>query len=177
MLNNNLPTHVDPVRFAENAADLHGTLPISNMLRLATSLANTSGDAEVHIQFGIDDRIKFSKGRVKAELAVQCQRCLEPFVYEIISDFAFGMVATDAKAKELPAHYDPVLVKDDSLNIAEMIEEELIINLPIVLMHDPKDCKVKMPVVVLEDTETAQPKKVNPFKVIESLKVKPTNKS
>jgi uncharacterized protein len=174
MLNKNLPTHVDPIRFAENAADLHGTLPISAMLRLATSLANTTGDAQVHIQFGIDDRIKFSKGRVKAELAVQCQRCLEPFVYELNSEFAFGMVATDEKAKELPAKYEPVMVSEAGLNIPEMIEEELIINLPIVLMHDPKDCKVKMPVVVLEDSETAQPKKVNPFKVIESLKVKPT---
>ncbi|MES2217053.1 MAG: YceD family protein [Pseudomonadota bacterium] len=173
MLNNNLPTHVDPVRFAENAMDLHGTLPISNMLRLAPSLNSPTGEAQVHIQFGMDKKIKFSKGQVKAELAVQCQRCLEPFVYEIISDFAFGIVETDAKAKELPAHYDPVLIIDDSLNLAEMIEEELIINLPIVLMHDPKDCKVKMPVVVLEDPDATQPKKVNPFKVIESLKVKP----
>jgi uncharacterized protein len=174
MLNKKLPTHVDPIRFAENATDLHGALPISNMLRLAPSLANNTGDAQVHIQFGMDDRIRFAKGRVTAELAVQCQRCLEPFVYELNSEFAFGMVATDEKAKELPARYEPVMVSAEGLNIPEMIEEELIINLPIVLMHDPKDCKVKMPVVVLEDSETTQPKKVNPFKVIESLKVKPT---
>jgi uncharacterized protein len=143
------------------------------MTRLAASLVSPEGEAQVHIKFGIEDKIRFSKGKVTAELSVQCQRCLEPFMYELSSDFAFGIVNTDAKAKELPAHFDPVLVTDDSLNLAEMIEEELIINLPIVLMHDPKDCKVKMPVVVLEDPEAAQPKKVNPFTVIESLKVKP----
>lgn len=174
MLNKNLPTHVDLTRFAENAMELAGVLPLSEMQRLATSLLNTAGEAEVHIKFGIDERkIKFAKGQVKTELSVQCQRCLEPFKYEIISDFAFGMVDTDEKAKDLPPHYDPVLVTGDELNLADMIEEELLINLPIVLMHDPEECKVKMPVVVLEDPEATQPKKTNPFKVIESLKVKP----
>jgi uncharacterized protein len=173
MLNNNLPIYVDLVRFTENPTDLHGSLPISAMTRLAPSLLNSEGQAEVHMQLGVDrDKIRFAKGTIRAVLSVQCQRCLEPFSYELNSHFASAVVNNDAKAKALPDHYEPVLVTADNLNLAEMIEEELLVNLPIVLMHDPKDCNVKMPVVVADEDATVT-EKVNPFKIIESLKVKP----
>jgi uncharacterized protein len=177
MLNNNLPIYVDAARFAEKAANLHGTLAIKDMPRLVSSLANQEGEVVIDANFGIDTQgIKFIKGSVKALVYVLCARCLEVFVQEIISDFSYGLVNTDAKAKKLPKHYEPVLMTDENLNVLEMVEEELIINLPIVPKHDPKSCKVKMPVVVLEDPKAAQEMKTNPFSVIESLKVKPKQK-
>jgi uncharacterized protein len=178
MLNNNLPTFVDAARFAEKGANLHGTLAIKDMPRLLSSLASQDGEVVVDANFGIDKQgIKFIKGSVKALVYVLCARCLEVFVQEIISDFSYGVVDTDAKAKKLPAHYEPVLMTTENLNVLEMVEDELIINLPIVPKHDPKFCKIQMPVVVLEDPKAAQEtKKTNPFSVIESLKVKPKQK-
>lgn len=173
MLNNNLPKFVDLDRFVEKAASLHGTLAIKDMPRLVSSLASQEGEVAVDANFGIDKQgIKFIKGSVKALVYVLCARCLEVFVQEILSDFSYGVVNSDAKAKKLPAHYEPVLLTDQNLNVVEMIEDELIINLPIVPKHDLKSCKVKTPVVVLEDPEAAEETKTSPFSVIASLKDK-----
>ena len=173
MPNDNLPIYVALTRFAEHALEFHGGLPLSEMPRLTPSLLDVTGQAEVRMEFGTDtQKIKYAKGQINAELTVQCQRCLEPFVYPLASTFASAIVNSDAKAKTLPAYYDPVLVTGDNLNIMEMIEEELLVNLPIVLMHDPQDCKVKMPLIV-EDQDAVVTAKVNPFKIIETLKVKP----
>jgi uncharacterized protein len=169
-----LPTAVDAYRFAENGVHLHGTMSVQAMSRLVPTMISPDGDVEVDVQFGIDEKIRFIKGWVKAHLNVQCQRCLELFAFEIISDFVFVIVRTDADAKKLPQRFDPVMIKNDSLNISDMVEEELIINLPLVPMHAEADCKVKLPIVVMEDPQGATlAKKANPFKVIESLKIKP----
>ena len=171
----NLPKQVDPIRFAENAADLHGKLLVKNMPRLVDSLRAPLGDVAVDIQFGVDRQgIRHIKGQVQTTLTLECQRCLQAFPYEIASDFSYGLVSSEDEAKLLPSSYEPVLVQDGILNIQDMIEEELIVNLPIVSMHDPDDCPVKLPLQVASD-EVAAPKvaKESPFKVIESLKVKP----
>jgi uncharacterized protein len=165
-----LPKHVDLTRFAENGADISGFLPLANMQRLADSLIEHEGEVKVNVHYGVDrNKIKFLKGALIAPLKLQCQRCLGSFVFEINGSFAYGIVTTDDEAKTLPEHYDPLVVKDDNLNVSDMVEEEIIVNLPIVPMHDPADCIVKLPIVVVEEH---QAKKENPFKVIESLKIK-----
>jgi uncharacterized protein len=83
-------------------------------------------------------------------------------------------VNAEDDAKALPSSYEPVLVQDGRLNIQDMIEEELIVNLPIVSMHDPKDCQIQLPLEVASNVESlVQVEKESPFKIIESLKVKP----
>jgi uncharacterized protein len=174
MSKDNLPIHVDPIRLAENSAELHGKLLVKNMPRLCSSLLNSEGEVEVHIQFGVDRQgIRNLEGQVRAILTLECQRCMEPFTYEVVSDFNYGMVNAEEDAKALPGSYDPVLVKDGRLNIQDMVEEELIVDLPIVSMHDPKDCKIQLPLEVIGDVEPLpEVEKESPFKIIESLKVK-----
>jgi uncharacterized protein len=102
---------------------------------------------------------------------LQCQRCLEPFGYEIIGDFNSAILESEAEADELPDYYDPVVVEDGTLVVQDLIEDELIISLPIVPMHDLADCKVKTPNISI-DSENDFEEKNNPFKVIEILKAK-----
>jgi len=165
-----LPIQVDPFRYAEHATQLHGVLHVKDMTRLRDSLLNDSGDVEVDLVFGKDEQgVSFMKGHLKTRLNLQCQRCMEPFVYEIMSDFLSGIVSTEDDARHLPERYDPVVVKEEGLALHEIIEDELILSLPIVSVHDLKDCKAKLPFAVGEGVEA---KKDSPFKVIELLKTK-----
>jgi uncharacterized protein len=167
-----LPTEVYPLRLAENATAMHGRLLIKSMDRLCASLFAHEGDAEVELQFGVDPQgIRYLTGLATTELTLQCQRCMEAFVHAISGDFAYGIVSNEEKAKKLPKRYDPLFVTDDNLNIKDIVEEELIINLPIVPMHCSDDCKVHLPIVVTADPE-ASVEADHPFKVIELLKVK-----
>lgn len=170
-----LPIQVDPVRFAEMAVDLHGKLLLKDLPRIAPSLFVAEGEVDASMHFDIDrQKIRYVTGHVQATLTLQCQRCMEPFTHEISADFNDAIVSSEEEAKKLPAHYDAVMMQEGNLNVHDMIEDELLINLPIVFMHDPENCKVHLPVMVLGDKDAlAKAEKENPFKVIESLKVKP----
>lgn len=171
MLDDNLPLKVDPFRFADQSLSLSGTLLVKDMSRLHSHLSSTEGKAAVDLQFGIDQEgIRYVKGHVTTGLMLACQRCLNSFKYEIISDFLLGIVHTEKEADKLPDRYDPLLVPDLSLILSEMIEDELLINLPIVPMHSVDDCMAKQAFELYANDAVAE--KENPFKVIESLRHK-----
>lgn len=167
-----LPLKVDPYRFADNATRLHGILPLKNMQRLGESLFSDKGEVEVNIQFGVDEQgIRFLKGHLTTHLALQCQRCMDPFDYEIIDDFMLGIVQSEEEADDLPERYDPLVIKGNELLIQDIIEDELIVSLPIVPMHEPNVCKVRLPYMAKSDG-MSEIEKDNPFKVIELLREK-----
>ncbi len=171
-----IPERINPFRFAEARASMHGVLLIKDMQRLRSSLAEDSGQVDVKIQFGTDEEgVCYLQGHIQTELVLQCQRCMKPFSYAIIGDFLSGVVQGDVEAKQLSEVYDPVFVEDNMLSIQDIVEDELIISVPIVPMHDPKECEVQLPKVVankaLEGDEDN-----NPFKVIEILRSKNRNK-
>lgn len=170
-----LPTHVDPMRLADHATSLHGLLPIKNMSRLVQSLYKDEGVVDVKLLFDIDKQgIRFIKTDFKTQLVLQCQRCMESYVYETMGGSALGIVTSEVEAATLPSYYEPIVVLDGQLLIQDLIEDELLIGLPIVPMHEPEDCKVVLPFVVADDPQVKDAaKKENPFKVIESLRTKP----
>lgn len=171
-----LPLKVDPFRFADNATCLHGKIPIKDMQRLGTSLYADDGEVIIDITFGVDEqRIRYLRGHIEATIVLQCQRCMESLNYEIINDFMSGFVQSEEEADALPERYDPVVVKDGILLIQDLIEDELILGLPIVPMHNLKDCKIAPPLAA--DSEMAsEEKKDSPFKVIELLRSKRNTK-
>ncbi|MCD6039922.1 MAG: hypothetical protein K0S27_1322 [Gammaproteobacteria bacterium] len=169
---NMLPTQIDLFRFANHATSLKGTLHIKEMQRLASSLHTNEGGVDVEIEFGIDRQgIRFLRGQFAVGLTLQCQRCLRPFVYKMESCFLLGVVCSEEEASQLPARYDPLIVKEGMLVIQDVFEDELIVSLPIVPMHQLSDCKIKLPLVA-ETDETITVGKESPFKVIEFLKVR-----
>lgn len=166
-----IPEHIDPFRYAEQDLKLDGLVKIADMHRLSSTLSSADGDvAKVSLQFGVDEQgITFLKGRVEAKLKLQCQRCMEPFTYEIISDFVLGIVNTLDEANSLSDHYEPALTKESGLALRELIEDEIILNLPIIPRHEANECTVKLP---LKDAKWEQDKGENPFHILESLKDK-----
>ncbi|MBA3660493.1 MAG: DUF177 domain-containing protein [Gammaproteobacteria bacterium] len=165
-----IPEHIDPFRFAEQKLGLTGTVKVADMHRLSTNLSPSDNLVSVNLQFGVDEQnISFLKGHLETNVTLQCQRCMEPFIYEIISDFILGIVNTLDEANDLPERYEPALAKDGHLALRELIEDEIILNLPIIPRHLPEDCNVKLP---LQGPRWEKEKEKNPFQVLESLKDK-----
>jgi len=165
-----IPEHIDPFRYAEQNLSLDGTLRIADMPRLSLNVVANGDSVAVHLQFGVDEqKITYLNGHLQTKLTLQCQRCMEPFFYEIISDFVLGIVSTLDEANALPEQYEPALATEGNLALRELIEDEIILNLPIIPRHEPDECKVKLP---LADSGWEQGKGENPFHVLESLKQK-----
>lgn len=148
---------------------MQGCFLIKNMTRLCQNLLSDEGEVDVALLVEMDDQgVRVAKSRISAEVRLQCQRCMDAFSCQISSEFALGIVTNEREAAALPKKYDPVWVTDNMLLVQDMVEDELIIQLPIVAMHDPIDCKIHMPFVIQTD-EVRTVKKDNPFKVIEGL--------
>ena len=168
-----IPEQVDPYRCAEQDAHIKGIIRISDLARLPALVYKPEASViEADMQFSVDEQqeVTLLKGHLKANLQLQCQRCLEPYKYEIMTDFVLGIVKTLEEANLLPAPYEPAMVKDDNLALRELLEDEIILNLPIIARHEEMACQAKLP------SGAAEPmKRENPFHVLASLKDKKTN--
>ena len=67
----------------------------------------------------------------------------------------------------LPDEYEPLQVEHEPTHFGDIIEDELILALPIAPMHDKSDCAAWEPPEVPVEAEEA---KQNPFSVLAKLK-------
>lgn len=74
---------------------------------------------------------------LQAEVPQICQRCLASYAHTIDSQRWFRFVATEAQAvAEDDTSEEDLLAWTPQFNLAELIEEELILELPLVPMHE-----------------------------------------
>lgn len=170
-----IPENVDPFRLAEQNLRIDGAVKIVDMQRLNASRKSDTQFpdevAAVDLHFGVDEQGQtFLKGHLNAQLNLQCQRCMEHLSCEIISDFALGVVKTLDEAKVLSRQYEPALVKNDGqLALRDLIEDELILNLPIIPRHESQECKIKLP---LAEISWEKERGESPFQILQTLKEK-----
>lgn len=107
--------------------------------------------------------------RVNAALPLVCQRCLGPVALPIVIDRWFRFVANEdlAEAQDDEAQED-LLVMSREFNLAELIEDELLLDWPVVPRHDICPVPVQLEVVDpgFNAPETARP---HPFAVLAKL--------
>ena len=139
------------------------------MARINATFNPGKEEVAVDLEFGVDEGTVFIKGQLNTRITLTCQRCMEPFVCEIMSDFQVGIIKSLDEVNALPENYEPALAKEGKLALRDLIEDEVILNLPIIPRHEPDECHVKLPI---KDKEWEKGKKENPFQVLESLKHK-----
>jgi len=166
-----LPVRVDPLKSVEQQAEYSGSLAISKLERLQDFLQDANGDVQVALQFGQDEQgISLLRGQCQAPVKMTCQRCMQPVEVELQTEFELGIVFSDEQAKHLPKCYEPVIADHDSLELLDVIEDELILSLPMYAYHE--DCGEHARVI---QGQEAEPEKIeapknNPFSVLEQLK-------
>lgn len=171
-----LPDRVDIARQVQARRVYEGSLPLAAMGRLGESLASTEGSARYTVEFDKDGfGISFVALRVEADLPLVCQRTLEIFAYPVSIDERLGVIAQESDEAGLPEGYEPLLAPSGQLVIAEMIEDELILALPVVPLKPGEPLEWKDPTapdarkeVPAGDEIELQP--ANPFAVLQGLK-------
>ena len=144
MTNQPLPQKIEPILLANKGASIKGTLSLKQLSRLSEQLYQCDGDVEVTLSFGKDHKnFYFIKGNITTELSLKCQRCLEPVSYKINTDFNLSPIHDDKMAETLPKHYEPVLIVDKTLLVSDLVEDEIMLNLPMVAKHNLDICAVK----------------------------------
>ena len=104
-------------------------------------------------------------GQVQAELQLECQRCLQPMDVPLSLDFSLLVDASDDIVQH--SSQDTLYSDDGYIDIVEVVEDELILAVPLVATHEDRDCNSDW----LASASTAETsERENPFAVLEQLK-------
>lgn len=167
-MSNAMPEILDPWRMVQARRIFEGSLPIAQFARLAGSLAEDHGQVSYNVEFGTDEfGVAYLDLRAEAELSMICQRTLQVFVQPIALNERLGLISEESREASLPEGYEPLLVLDGQLQLKDVIEDELILALPLVALSPgaPLD---QVPVTAEPELDVDQPS--NPFAVLGQLK-------
>jgi uncharacterized protein len=167
-----LPDHVDPFRLCDQARSFEGRLNLADLPRLAEAVVSTEGQASYRIACDRDEHRRARiRGSVEAELVVVCQRCMGPMNWPVHAEFQLGVVTSEAQAEQLPDDYDVLLLEGETIQLASLIEDELLLAVPVAPLHPADECSVNpadwSPPEIEPETDS---KRENPFAVLAGLK-------
>lgn len=160
---------VDNLDFARHGTVLRGELAIAELERLQEFLHSNQGS----LAYVLSGKTS-AKGEsllecsIDGTLVLQCQRCLEAL------EFPLHFVSTLKVVKGL-TQFDDVGDEEETvdsipasaaMNVQALIEEEILLNLPISPLHAPSACRERDEVKSVKDERT------NPFGALAALKGK-----
>ncbi|MCE2030223.1 YceD family protein [Sessilibacter corallicola] len=166
-----VPRFIDARKFAQQQGKIQGQLDLSSLPRILEVAQEKAGVVEVDLDFKIDDHgHSVVTGTIDTNFSVVCQRCLGPLPVSVSSDVNVAVTRDQADAKLLPRSLDPWIVEGESGDLHELIEEEILLELPMAPFHD-YEC---VPDAMFSSGEEKQETKTtNPFSVLEQLKGSP----
>jgi len=172
------PDRLNVSRFAETGASLSGDDPVSAFARLAAEQSIPAEDRPVRWTATGESRDGAHGGtpvpwlHLQAETVIPltCQRCLAPVDTELQVDrwFRFAPDEDTAAAEDEDAEED-VLVASRDFDLHGLIEDELLMEIPVTPRHDvcPEPARLSAVDPDFDAAETARP---NPFAVLGELK-------
>lgn len=170
MQNLKLPILIDPYKSAQRRLECNGYFDTSAMNRLLATVVNCSEQVSVDVNFYVDEQnlvVMSGTGTTKVTLA--CQRCNEAFEQDLAINFTFSPVKNAEAADDLPSYYDAIEFDENGeVNLRELVEEELILEIPLIPKHSLEDCGAPADSVWGELPEEQE--KPNPFDVLKKLK-------
>lgn len=129
-----------PWRFAAEGAHLQVTLKLATMPRLCELLLTNEGQVAVTLEGGVELKgPHYLQGYAETDVSLLCQRCMQPMRFPLQVKFRLGLIHAETEANHLSADYEPLLASEQHL-LSDIIEDELLLALPIVAKHEPAAC-------------------------------------
>lgn len=172
------PRSVDIAAFARQGTDESGTCALITLDRLCReSHADSKPAAQEQVQWRATGETRAQRGsppqvrlhlEARARLSLVCQRCLQPVDTELQALRSFQFVDGEEQAAAIDADSeDDVLPLTRTLDLIELVEDELLLSLPLVPRHGtcPQPLKVR-------DNDESFEELVHPFAALSRLKRK-----
>jgi uncharacterized protein len=167
-----MPDFADPWRLCTQGKAFRGSLALADLPRLRPLLAGPEGEVRFDLAFGRDAQQRAVVSiRVNAVLRLCCQRCMGVVEWPVESASRLALVAGPEEAARLPEGLDPLLVEEPRLALATLVEDELILAVPVAPLHAVDDCAVDLAKVNAPSGSPAEPApaRENPFAVLAGL--------
>jgi len=167
---------LDVKAFAEEGASLAGQEPVSDHERLLQETEGRGG--ELPVRWSARGELR-NPGHVQpqvwlhleagATLPLTCQRCLAPVHERVVVDRLFRFVADEASAAaEDDESEEDVLAISRAFDLLELVEDELLMALPVAPRHDV--CPEPVTLSAADPEFDAGAGRENPFAQLAKLK-------
>lgn len=162
---------IDSLDFARNGKEISAEIPFAEMPRLLEELDSPDGVLHYTVRGGEDKLgISFLDVSMTGDCRLRCQRCLSALEYPIrISTRLLLRDQAELDALDSEGHpddeeeFDSILA-DARLDVLDMLEEEILLSLPISPMHEAGECHAA-------GGDNAGKGKEHPFAALANLKV------
>ena len=136
-------TVIDSLEFARTGQTLGGSLPLSGLVRLKDSLADALGTVEFEVKGGEDARRRpVLTVAIHGTLRLQCQRCLEALDHPLrVLNTLVLVTGSGAPASELDDEDGEWIEASRELDLAALIEDEILLSLPYAPRHEEGTCR------------------------------------
>lgn len=159
---------IDAFDYSRLKESREGDVAVSDLLRLSEELLDTSGSIHWSLQGGVAaigyPQLKLA---VVGKVNLQCQRCLTPLAFDIVSESILILAKDEAQADEIDALLEDdaidVIVGHKALNMVELIEDEVLLAIPLSPKHEV--CPGRVGVGGLNSVD-----KVSPFAVLKGVR-------
>lgn len=135
------PLEVD--RLARGEAEIDFDVPLAELPRLKARIPGIGGSVHGAARFGRQSDFAVAELSLTGKATLQCQRCMQAMELPIESTTHVALILAEADAAEVPEELEPVLARSGSISAGELVEEELLLALPIVPLHEElRECAV-----------------------------------
>jgi uncharacterized protein len=143
------PEHTDTSRLFARNGSVSAVLPLAKLERLVASLADpgqpTADQVSVDLAFGHDEEGRRRlTGSLQTSVMQLCQRCLQPMQQELHCELDLLVLDSEEELKALPeaeaVSMDVIVGEAGELDLLAVIEDELLLSMPLVPMHEDTDC-------------------------------------
>ena len=157
---------IDPIQLADKGARLAGELPVKGLSRLAGMCADDAGSVRIDLAFERTpgDGLRMMHGVIAARIYLTCQRCMERLALELKSEPRVLLLRPGEREELLDA--EEVSVIGQPLTLGTLVEDELLLEMPMVPMHPADHC----PAGHLTNQAGPEAAPTSPFSVLEKLK-------
>lgn len=162
-MSEHVPELIDPLALVEKRRQFKGAVPLSRLLRLHDLLVSLEGDARFELSFTKEGRVAAVLGKVEADLQLQCQCCLRAIPWCVSSKVRLGIVRSIDEANLLPESFEPLLLEQETIPLADIVQDELLLAIPPIPQHSRCDW-------ALNGMTRLSEERSNPFAVLADFK-------
>jgi len=126
--------HVNAKELAGRAASIERSLDLRQLPRVAEAGALEGTRVRARLHFAVFEGRPTVDVQLEGVLVLVCQRCLKPCECGIEEVEPVIVVAADGD--DVPGGYAPFIGEAQSLPLTELIEEQVLLGLPLVPMHE-----------------------------------------
>ncbi len=113
-----------------HAERYEGELALASMPRVVDLLARSTGAVRVQLQAHLVNGVASLSGEIGGDLALSCRRCDKTYPWPLRAQLDLRLVHSEAQVRELMQEVEVLQVENDELPLREMIEDEILLALP-----------------------------------------------